>query len=61
MEKFDVIEVSIDSGVVVSFMAENKTKRDAEAVSNMAVYRRGVENSFYAVVEVGKYKIGDTY
>jgi hypothetical protein len=58
---FDVIEVSIDSGKVLSFMTENKTEKNAEAVVQMAVYRRGVENSFYAVVETGKYKIGDTY
>jgi len=58
---FDVIEVSIKSGKVTAFMAENKTKRNAEAVEKMAVYRRGVEDSFYAVVEAGKYKIGDKY
>ena len=58
---FDVIEVSIDSGKVLGFMTEYKTEKNAEAVVQMAVYRRGVENSFYAVVETGKYKIGDTY
>lgn len=58
---FDVIEVSIASGLVLAFMAENKTKKNAEAVEQMAVYRRGIEDSFYAVVEAGKYKIGDTY
>jgi hypothetical protein len=58
---FDVIEVSIDSGKILGFMTENKTEKNAEAVVQMAVYRRGVENSFYAVVEAGKYKIGDTY
>ncbi|MEY3303890.1 MAG: hypothetical protein RLZZ139_2263 [Cyanobacteriota bacterium] len=58
---FDVIEVSIDSGKVVSFMAENKTKRNAETVSDMAVCRRDVDDSFYVVAKTGKYKIGDTY
>lgn len=58
---FDVIEVSIKSSKVIAFMAENKTKRNAEAVEKMAVYRRGVEEGFYVVVESGKYKIGDTY
>ncbi len=61
MEKFDTIEVSIKSGEVLAFMAESKTKRNAEAVRDMAVYRRGVEESFFAVVDSGKYKIGDTY
>jgi hypothetical protein len=58
---FDVIEVCIESGKVLGFMTEGKTEKNAEAVVRMAVYRRGVENSFYAVVEAGKYKIGDTY
>lgn len=58
---FDVIEVSIKSGKVLGFMTENKTKRTAEKIEEMAVIRRGVEDSFYTVVEAGKYKIGDTY
>jgi hypothetical protein len=58
---FDVIEVCIESGKVLGFMTEGKTEKNAEAVVRMAVYRRGVENSFYAVVDSGKYKIGDTY
>ena len=58
---FDVIEVSISSCKVLGFMAENKSKRTAEKIEDMAVIRRGVEDSFYAIVEAGKYKIGDTY
>ena len=58
---FDVIEVSIGSGKVLGFMAENKTEKNAEAVLQMAVCRRGVEESFFAVVDSGEYKIGDTY
>jgi len=58
---FDVIEVAIDSSKVLAFMTENKTEKNAQAVVQMAVYRRGVEASFYAVVEAGKYKIGDIY
>lgn len=58
---FDVIEVSIGSGKVVAFMTENKTEKNAEAVVKMAIYRRGVEESFFAVVDSGEYKIGDTY
>ena len=58
---FDVIEVSIESQKVLGFMAESKPKRTAEKIEEMAVMRRGVESSFYAVVESGKYKVGDTY
>lgn len=58
---FDVIEVSIKSGKVLGFMAENKTKRTAEKIEEMAVIRRGVKDSFYTVVETDKYKIGDKY
>ena len=58
---FDVIEISISSQKVLGFIAENKPKRTAEKIEEMAVIRRGVEDSFYVVVEAGKYKIGDTY
>jgi hypothetical protein len=58
---FDVIEVSIESSKVVAFMAENKTEKNAETVVRMAVYRKGVEESFFAVVKSGKYKVGDKY
>jgi hypothetical protein len=58
---FDVIEVSIESRRIITFTANNKTKRNAEAILEMAVCRRGVEENFYVVVETGKYKIGDTY
>lgn len=58
---FDVIEVSIKSGEVIAFMGENKSSRTAEKIEEMAVFRRGIERSFYAVVESGKYKIGDKY
>jgi hypothetical protein len=57
----DVIQVSIESGVVLGFMGQNKTEKNAEAIMQMAVYRLGVEDSFYVVVDSGKYKIGDTY
>ncbi len=38
-----------------------KTLRDAEAIRDMAVIRRGVETEFFAEVRQGAYKDGDKW
>ena len=37
------------------------TEKNAEAVVNMAVMRKGVESEFFSEVPAGKYKEGDTW
>ena len=58
---YDVVEVSTDTHKILSVIAQQKTKKNAEAIVEMAVIRRGVKNSFYAVVESGKRKEGDDW
>lgn len=60
MSDFDVIEVEVKTGSV-RLLAEKKTKRNAEAIVDMAVARRGCENHFYTVAMAGKYRDGDPY
>ena len=48
-ELFDVIAVNIETGAE-RFMAEKKTKENAEAIITMAVMRRGVDEEFYKEV-----------
>lgn len=57
---YDAIAVNIDTRKIRIF-GENKTKRNAEAISNMAVMRRGCDEEFYTEVPSGKYAEGDTY
>jgi len=57
---FDVVAVNIQTNNV-RFMAQGKTERNAEAIVNMAVHRRGVEEEFYTEVPAGKFKEGDDY
>ena len=57
---YDVIEVNLQDKTV-QVIAESKTLRNAEAIIDMAVIRRGVEDSFYTYVTEGAYKTGDTY
>ena len=45
-ELFDVIEKDF-KGNRVSVIAQEKTKENAEAIVEMAVIRRGVENTFF--------------
>lgn len=58
---YDTVEVSIETGLILAFMCQNKSKKNAEAIEEMAIMRIGVEESFFSVVEHGKFKIGDTY
>jgi len=57
---FDVIAVNMTTDRV-RFMAQKKTKRNAEVIENMAVIRRGVDEEFFVTVEAGKFKEGDSY
>lgn len=58
-ELFDVIAVNIETKIV-RLMAESKSERNAEAIIDMAVMRRGVETEFYTFSPAGKYHDGDT-
>lgn len=60
MKLYDVVAVNIKT-TKVRLMAENKTERNAEAIVNMAIMRRGVEEEFFTEVPGGKYKEGDLY
>jgi hypothetical protein len=57
---FDVIAVNIETNEI-RLIAENKSDRNAEAIENMAVLRRGVKHEFFATVPHGKYKNGDSW
>ena len=50
---FNVVAVNIKTKQE-RIIAENKTERNAEAIVNMAVMRRGVEEEFFKTVLVGK-------
>lgn len=56
---FDVIEVEIAKPHRVRVIARDKSELNAEAIVNMAVIRRGVEDHFFKAVPAGKYKDGD--
>jgi hypothetical protein len=55
----DVIEVQIKAPHTVRIIDRNKTERNAEAIIEMAVMRRGVEHSFFTTAPAGKYQDGD--
>ena len=57
---FDVLAVSLTTSEV-RLLETNCTRRNADAISEMAVRRRGVEEEFFVVCEAGKYLEGDTY
>lgn len=59
-ELFDVLAVNIDSAKI-RFFGQRKTKANAEAIENMAIMRRGVDEEFYVAVPTGKYKEGEIY
>ncbi len=56
---FDVIEVQFKKPRTVRLIAEGKSERNADAIINMAVMRRGVEEAFFTTAPAGKYKDGD--
>jgi hypothetical protein len=58
---FDVVAVEIGTGRVGHVLAERKSARDAEAILEMAVIRRGVVTHFYATAKAGAVKVGDSW
>lgn len=60
MKKFDIVAVNLDTNKV-RMIAESKSERSAEAIEEMAVMRRGVEDEFFAAVSGGSYKNGDEW
>lgn len=58
---FDVVEVELREPHHVRIIASGKTEKNAEAIVNMAVMRRGVEHSFFTTVEAGSYSDGDEF
>lgn len=52
---FDVIAVNIETGAR-RLIESNKTERNAEAIVNMAVMRRGVEEEYFDAVPAGSVK-----
>lgn len=57
---FDVLAVRIDDSTV-RFMAQGRTERNAEAILNMAVARRGSDVEFYTIVPQNLYHEGSKY
>jgi hypothetical protein len=57
---YDVVAVSVESNAV-RLMATNKDRKNAEAIVNMAVMRRGVDEEFFAEVPAGLYAEGDQW
>lgn len=58
---FDVLEVEMAEPHRVRVLATNRDEKNANAISDMAVMRRGIENHFYVVAPAGKYLTGDQY
>lgn len=57
---YDALAVNIETKKVRIF-GEKKTLPNAEAISAMAVMRRGCDEEFYTEVPHGQYKEGDIY
>lgn len=56
---FDVVEVGDTH--VIEIVAEYKTRRNADAIEDMAVMRRGCDKSFFCVVPHDAYQAGDRW
>jgi hypothetical protein len=59
-QRYDVVEVQIAAPHVVLIIATDKERSEAEAIAQMAVMRRGVERSYFALHPAGKFSDGDT-
>jgi len=57
---YDVLAVNMETHKVV-LMGQSKTQRNAEAIENMAVLRRGLDTDFFVTVPAGKYSDGDEW
>lgn len=60
MSDFDVVQVNFATKAV-TLMATNKSERNAEAIIDMAVMRRGIEEGYFTLAPAGRFKDGDTY
>ena len=60
MTLVDVLAVNIKTNRIRLF-GQGKTERNAEAIINMAIMRRGVDEEFYTIAELGKYQEGEFY
>ncbi len=54
---YDVVAVSLKTNKV-RILASEKTKPNAEAIVNMAIARRGLDEEFYAEVPANEYRDG---
>ena len=59
MSMVDVIEVEIRAPHHVRVLERNKSEQNADAIVNMAVMRRGVEEHFFTTCPAGKYNDND--
>ena len=57
----DVLAVTIAAPHTVRIIARERSMSSAEAVINMAVYRRGVDTEFYVTVPNGTYREGERW
>ena len=60
MTLYDVVAVNLKTNKVRIF-GQNKSERNADAIINMAIMRRGVDEEFYTTAKPGQYKEGDCY
>lgn len=59
---YDVVAVSLVTTLhTVRLIDRGKTLRNAEAVRDMAVIRRGVDEEFFIEVRSGAYREGDVW
>ena len=58
--RYDVVGVTIETGHV-RIISGNLDKRNAEAVMEMAVMRRGVEREFFSLTEADTYLEGEKW
>jgi len=55
---FDVVAVNIETNRI-RLIAVSKEEGDADAIVEMAVMRRGVDEEFFSTVPASKYSDGD--
>ena len=58
---FDVLEIGIRDGRVRGIISSAKTLKNAEAIEALAVRRRGVLNSFFALARAESHAVGDEF
>lgn len=59
-QAYDVVAVSL-STLTVHILNEGETERDAEAIAEMAIMRRGAGEEFFSKALAGKYRDGDQW